>query len=107
MSKSRYNGRKMMLRQLGLYRGFVSQNDCRLYWQYTKFIEGCFSELPKDDYLYRHASLFREFLYVDAYNTAYSYLTTGYERGCHYYSTGKFKVEVNFWLDGFSVVFVP
>lgn len=106
MSKS---ARFAMLRQLDRYRIFVSHNDAMLHHRYKQFVDIIFPS-TKDARCtreYDHASVFREAMYVNAYNSLYGMLTNRWDRGCHHIMHGFHIVEIHINTDEFNVLFNP
>jgi hypothetical protein len=98
-----------MLRQLDRYRIFVSQNDVLLHHRYKQVVDIVFPNTSKErnNRNYDHASVFRESMYVDAYNSLYGMLTNRWKRGCHHIMHGFHIVEIHVNDDSFNVLFNP
>lgn len=110
MTALKLNGdsyRAQCLKQLDLFRSWLSDNDAALHWRYRAYLHatGKAPDYNKPSFMvYQHASKMREMLYFDAYDSIRQRILTA-DRGEYFFSWEWANICVSVIPDEFSVTF--
>lgn len=103
-----FNARLAMARQVDAYRVFISDNGCVLHYRYNMLLRALNvvpAQTTKAYGVYAHASVFRELLQYEFYNSLVESLTVRWERGRNFCSVGTARIHVLVRPDCFDVTF--